>query len=271
VTRPIRPSDDAGPFDLIGDIHGCVDELRELLAELDYDIGDDDVLRHPDGRRVVFLGDLVDRGPAVTGVLRIAMASDAAGTSLSVVGNHDDKLRRALIGRRVQITNGLAESLAQLEDEPESFRRAVVAFVEALPSHLILDAGRLIAAHAGLPRAFHGRGDERTRDLAMFGVTTGRVDEDGLPVRINWAEQYQGPPAIAYGHTPVAEPVWYHDTIDVDTGCVFGHRLSALRWPEREVTWVPAIREYSRKNGPFRLVGPGGAKTDAVPVLAPRS
>lgn len=271
MTKPIRPPDDAGPFDLVGDVHGCIDELHELLTLLGYEIGGDDVARHPDGRRLILLGDLVDRGPAVTDVLRLAMASEAAGTCLSVVGNHDDKLRRALIGRRVQITNGLAESLAQLEDEPEAFRREVVAFVDAMPSHLILDGGRLIAAHAGLPRAFHGRTDEKARDIAMFGVTIGKLDEDGLPVRVNWARDYQGPPAIAYGHTPVAEPVWFHDTIDVDTGCVFGHRLSALRWPEREIAWVPAIREYTRKNGPFRLVGPGGEKTDAVPVLAPRS
>lgn len=271
MTRPIRPLDDAGPFDLVGDVHGCIDELRELLGLLGYDVGDDDVVRHPERRRLVLLGDLVNRGPAVVDVLRVAMASEAAGTALSVVGNHDDKLRRALIGRRVQITNGLAESLAQLEDEPEAFRREVVAFIDAMPSHLILDDGRLIAAHAGLPHTFHGRTDDKARDVAMFGVTTGRFDEDGLPVRINWAKDYEGPPAVAYAHTPVAEPVWYHDTIDLDTGCVFGHRLSAMRWPERDVAWVPAIREYARKNGPFRLIGPGGEKTDAVPVLAPRS
>jgi protein phosphatase len=260
VTRPIRPANDDGPFDLIADVHGCIDELRELVDALGYEVGDDDVLRHPDGRRIVFVGDIVDRGPGIVDVLRIAMASEAAGTSLSVVGNHDDKLRRALLGRNVQVKYGLAESLAQLEDESAAFRRRVLAFLDAMPSHLILERGALVVAHAGLPRQLHGRVDEHTREVAMYGVTAGGLDEDGLPIRVNWARQYNGPPCVVYGHTPVVEPTWYHDTIDIDTGCSFGHRLSAVRFPEKEIAWVPALREYAPKNGPFRRVGPGGEK-----------
>ena len=263
MPRPIRPRDDKRPFDLIADVHGCIDELRALLGLLGYSL-DGDVLRHPAGRRVVFLGDMVDRGPDTPGVLRIAMASEAAGTSFSVIGNHDDKLRRALIGRPVQVTHGLAESLAQLFDAKESFRQAIVRFIEDMPSHLILDRGRLLAAHAGLPRKYHGREDAKARDIAMFGPTTGLTDMDGLPVRINWAADYKGPPAVVYGHTPVVEPVWQNDTIDLDTGCVFGHRLTALRWPEHDLVSVPAQRTYVVKSGPFRLIGPGGAKADGV-------
>jgi protein phosphatase len=260
VTRPIRPRADGGPFDLIGDVHGCIDELRELLALLGYDVGDNHVLTHRQGRRVVFLGDIVDRGPGIVDVLRIAMASEAAGTSFSVVGNHDDKLLRALRGRNVQVKHGLAESLAQLEDEPPAFRRRVLGFLEAMPSHLILARGTLVAAHAGLPREWHDRTDEHAREVAMYGITAGGLDEDGLPIRVNWARQYSGPPCVVYGHTPVVDPVWYHDTIDVDTGCVFGHRLSAVRFPEKDLVSVPALREYARKSGPFRRVGPGGEK-----------
>ena len=263
VARPVRPKPDRGPFDLFGDVHGCIDEVRALLELLGYSL-DGDVIRHPGGRRVVFLGDLVDRGPDTPGVLRMVMASDAAGTALAVVGNHDDKLRRALIGRPVKVTQGLAESLAQLEGASKTFCAAIVRYVETMPSYLILDGGALLAAHAGLPRRFHGREDKRTRQVAMFGLTTGRTDEDGLPERLTWAADYAGPPAVAYGHTPVIEPTWSNDTIDIDTGCVFGYRLSALRWPEREVVWVPARRVYQQKSGPFRLVGPGGAKVDAV-------
>ena len=263
MPRPTRPRDDKPPFDLIADLHGCIDELRALVELLGYDL-EGDVLRHPAGRRVVFVGDLVDRGPDTPGVLRIAMASEAAGTSFSVIGNHDDKLRRALIGRPVQVTHGLAESLAQLFDAPESFRTAIVRFIEEMPSHLILDGGALLAAHAGLPRKYHGRDDAKSRDIAMFGRTTGLTDMDGLPVRINWAADYEGPPAIVYGHTPVVEPVWQNDTIDIDTGCSFGHRLTALRWPEREPVSVPAARAYMVKSGPFRLIGPGGEKANGV-------
>ncbi len=257
-----------GPFDIVGDVHGCSSELVELLTRLGYEskeggrlcapIAGEPLVRHPEGRIPVFLGDLVDRGPDIPGVLRLVMRLVEEERALCVPGNHDDKLRRALIGRRVQIKHGLAESLEQLGREPESFRGRVVDFFESLPSHHVLDDGRLVVAHAGLPEHLHGSESKEAMDFALYGATTGGKDEFGLPVRLNWAADYEGDATVVYGHTPVVEPVWLRRTLDIDTGCVFGGSLTAVRYPELETVSVPAARAYTRKGGPWRLVGPGG-------------
>ncbi|MFB9375383.1 polynucleotide kinase-phosphatase [Kineococcus gynurae] len=237
--------EDTGPFDLIGDVHGCLDELLALLQELGYAVDRDGRgravgARPPAGRRAVFLGDLVDRGPDTPGVLRLVMGMVANGQALAVCGNHENKLLRALRGRDVTISHGLAESLQQLAGEPEEFRAAVVAFLDGLLAHYVLDGGALVVAHAGLVEKFHGRASGRVRDFCLYGQTTGETDEFGLPVRWAWAEEYRGRAAVVYGHTPVPEPVWVNNTLCLDTGCVFGGRLTALRYPERDVVSVPA-------------------------------
>jgi protein phosphatase len=236
--------DQHGPFDIIGDIHGCYDELAELLEVLGYVSDGDGATHHPDGRTAVFLGDLVDRGPRIPDVLRLVMAMTSAGTALCVPGNHENKLGRALSGRKVQITHGLAESLAQIEAEPEAFRSEVAAFIDSLVSHAVLDAGNLVVAHAGLPEKLQNRASGRVRSFSLYGETTGETDEFGLPVRYAWADDYRGKAAVVYGHTPVPEPIWVNNTICLDTGCVFGGSLTALRYPERELVSVPARQTY---------------------------
>ena len=238
-------TDERGPFDVIGDVHGCRSELETLLGRLGYVIDRDERgravdARHPEGRRVVFLGDLVDRGPDVVGVLRLAMGMVGSGNALAVPGNHEAKLVRALRGAQVTLSHGLEETLAQLAAEPEEFRERVAAFCYDLVSHLILDEGRLVVAHAGLKEQYHGRASGRVRAFALYGDTTGETDEFGLPVRYPWAEDYRGKAVVLYGHTPVPKVEWINNTACLDTGCVFGGSLSAMRYPEREVVSVPA-------------------------------
>ena len=238
---------DHGPFDIIGDIHGCRSELESLLGKLGYDNG----AAHPEGRKVVFLGDLVDRGPDIPGVLRIVMKMVESGTALCLPGNHEMKLLRKLRGREVQITHGLAESLEQLEREPPEFQKQVMGFIDPLVSHYVLDDGKLVVAHAGLKESMQGRGSGKVRDFALYGETTGETDEFGLPVRYNWASEYRGRAMVVYGHTPVPEPEWLNGTINIDTGCVFGGRLTALRYPEKEIVSVPAERTWCQAAKPF--------------------
>ena len=251
-------SAESGPFDVIGDVHGCHEELVELLARLGYAV-DGDAVTPPDGRRAVFVGDYVDRGPASPAVLRLVMGMAAAGTAICLPGNHDVKLARKLNGRNVQLTHGIAETLEQLGADPVPDVRE---FVEGLVSHAVLDGGKLVVAHAGLKEAYQGRSSGRVREFALYGDTTGETDELGLPVRRQWAADYRGEAAVVYGHTPVAEPEWLNNTINIDTGCVFGGALTALRWPERELVSVPARRTYYEPARPFLDV-----PADRPPVL----
>jgi polynucleotide kinase-phosphatase len=238
-----------GPFDIIGDVHGCRAELETLLETLGYELVRDASGRpagaaHPAGRTAVFVGDLVDRGPDSPGVLRLVMGMVAAGTALCVSGNHEQKLARKLNGRNVQLTHGLPETLEQLAREPAEFVAEVRAFIDGLISHYVLDGGSLVVAHAGLKEAYHGRASGRVRSFALYGETTGETDEYGLPVRYPWARDYRGSAAVVYGHVPTPKPEWINNTICLDTGCVFGGALTALRWPSRELVAVPAAREY---------------------------
>ncbi len=242
-----------GPFDLIGDVHGCRQELETLLTgPLGYVLERDEAgstvgARHPHGRTAVFVGDLVDRGPDSPGVLRLVMGMVATGTALCVPGNHENKLGRHLKGRKVQLTHGLAETVDQLDREEAAdpgFRDRVRTFVDGLISHYVLDGGRLVVCHAGLPERYHLRTSGRVRSHALYGDTTGETDEFGLPVRYPWAEDYRGRAAVVYGHTPVPEASWVNNTLCLDTGCVFGGSLTALRWPERELAATPAERVW---------------------------
>ena len=259
--------DRTGPFDVIGDVHGCRAELEALLAKLGYLVTRDAAARAvdavpPDGRTAVFLGDLVDRGPDSPGVLRLVMGMVAAGHALAVPGNHENKLTRALSGRNVQVSHGLAETLSQLAGEGEEFRRDVAQFCRGLVSHLVLDGGRLVVAHAGLKEAYQGRASGRVRSFALYGDTTGETDEFGLPVRYPWANDYRGRAMVLYGHTPTSDPEWVNNTMCLDTGCVFGGRLTALRYPEKEMVSVPAGRVWYEPARPFPP-SPGDSGGDA--------
>ncbi len=251
--------DEHGPFDVIGDVHGCRSELETLLVRLGYEITRDESGRpvdavHPAGRRAVFVGDLVDRGPDSPGVLRLVMGLTAAGHGFCVPGNHENKLVRALDGRQVQVSHGLAETLEQLAAEGDDFTVTVREWCRGLVSHLVLDDGRLVVAHAGLKEAYHGRASGRVRSFALYGDTTGETDEFGLPVRYPWAGDYRGRAMVLYGHTPTPVPEWVNNTMCLDTGCVFGGHLTALRYPEKEVVQVPAEQVWYESVKPFPTV-----------------
>ena len=248
-----------GPFDIIGDVHGCRAELEQLLERLGFALARDDAGRpvdavHPEGRTAIFVGDLVDRGPDSPGVLRLVMGMVAAGHAICVPGNHESKLLRKLRGKNVQLTHGLPETLEQLEREDPEFTAEAAAFIDGLVSHYVLDGGRLVVSHAGLKEAYHGRASGRVRSFALYGETTGETDEYGLPVRYPWARDYRGTAMVVYGHVPTPVPEWVNNTICIDTGCVFGGSLTALRYPSRELVSVPAAQEYYAPARPLVMV-----------------
>lgn len=248
-----------GPFDIIGDVHGCYAELEELLGKLGYSVARNETnernfgfdVTPPEGRKVIFLGDLVDRGPDSPAVLRLVMSMVNAGTAYCVPGNHDLKLQKYLNGKNVQLKHGLQKTVDQLAAESEKFRNQVREFLYSLVSHYVFDEGKLVVAHAGLKEEMQGRGSGAVRSFCLYGETTGEIDEFGLPVRYNWALEYRGKAKVVFGHTPVPEAQWLNRTIDIDTGCVFGGKLTALRYPEEELISVKARDVYETPARPI--------------------
>jgi protein phosphatase len=262
---PADPSimrhDLTGPFDIIGDVHGCADELEELLGTLGYTVQWDDTadgrqvqVSPPPGRQAVFVGDLVDRGPRTPDVLRLVMAMVDAGTAHCVMGNHDLKFKRWLAGRSVEMGHGLADSVRQMEAEPAAFRNDVYDFLGRLPDYLCLDGGRLTIAHAGIEAWMIGNISDRIRSFCLYGDrTNGERDAFGLSLRYNWAALYAGNSVVVYGHTPVTDATRVNNTICLDTGCCFGGKLTALRWPEQTLVSVHARQAYVSTLRPFGL------------------
>ena len=260
IAPPFDRRNDAGPFDIIGDVHGCFDECLALLGKLGYAVdphdadGEDPISAvHPDSRRVVFVGDFADRGFKNVNVLRLAMGMCAAGSALTVLGNHDLKLRHWLEGRNVQLAYGLDTTVTEFEKTSEMFRSRVAAFLADIPTQLIFDDGALVVAHAGLRENLHGIDSGEARSFALFGDTTGERDTFGFPVRREWGAAYSGAATVVYGHTPMRACEWINNTVCIDTGCVFGGQLTALRWPERELVAVEAQEVYWTPTKPLGL------------------
>jgi len=248
-----------GPFDIIGDVHGCFDELLELLGKLGYEFGVPALaghaldraqaldstnalppeggtpnFHHPQGRKLIFVGDLVDRGPKIPQVLKLAMNAVASGAALCVPGNHDVKLMRKLRGCDVQITHGLAESLAQLASEPEDFLKRIAEFIDDLVSHYMLDDGKLVVAHAGMKESMPGRGSGAVREFALFGETTGETDEFGLSVRYNWVAEYRG---TARGGS-VSEYLFTRRRFETPACNPIPRTRGSLQWAHGRSDWV---------------------------------
>jgi len=275
-TRPLWSDlrHEKGPFDIIGDVHGCCDELELLLEKLGYESGDvpaesasryRKLWRHSEGRRAIFVGDLVDRGPRSLDAFDLARNMVEHGTGLCVPGNHEFKLEKRLRGKKVKLQHGLEQTVAEIEMLPEevrdSYQDAMAEFIRGLASHIVVDDGELVVAHAGLKEEMHGRASGKVQSFALFGDTTGEVDELGLPIRLDWAATYKGAATVVYGHTPVARAEWLNRTINVDTGCVFGGKLTALRYPERELVAVEAREVYSEPIRPLEDNARGGARS----------
>ncbi len=264
-----------GPFDIIGDIHGCCDELESLLDKLGYCKKEENqqedeksfwnypTYYHPEGRKAVFLGDLVDRGPRILDTVKLVRSMVVAGSGLCVPGNHENKLSRKLRGKNVKLNHGLEQTVTEIDSLPEevkeSYCQELRKFIDSLVGHYVLDDGKLVVAHAGLKQEMHGRTSGIVKNFALYGETTGETDEFGLPVRFNWAGEYRGQAMVVYGHTPVVEAEWLNNTIDIDTGCVFGGKLTALRYPERELVSITAAQVYCEPVRPLGGVGSQGA------------
>ena len=234
-----------GPFDIIGDVHGCYEELCQLLEKLGYSVNRNKFFAIPPaGRTAIFVGDFADRGPQSLAVLQLAMNMKAKGHALCVMGNHDFRLGKYLAGENVSLKQGFDLTIKELELAKPELKKGISGFISKLPDHLVLDSGKLIVAHAGIKEEMQGRISGRIRSFCIYGDVDGSVDELGLPIRKDWAINYAGSGFVVYGHTPKAKPRFLNNTVCIDTGCVFGGALSCLRYPEMKIVEVKAKTTY---------------------------
>ncbi|MDQ0153918.1 bis(5'-nucleosyl)-tetraphosphatase PrpE [Robertmurraya andreesenii] len=235
-------------IDIIGDIHGCFAEFEELTKKLDYS-WETGIPIHPQKRKLAFVGDLTDRGPQSLKVIEVVwelvMNKKMAFYS---PGNHCNKLYRYFLGNKVQVTHGLettvAEYMALSKDEQHRIRNKFIELYEQNPLYQILDQGRLVIAHAGIREDYIGKNHSKVKTFVLYGDITGQKHPDGSPVRRDWAKDYRGKATIVYGHTPVAEPRIVRNTYNIDTGAVFGGKLTALRYPELTTASVPSSMPF---------------------------
>ncbi|RWR05550.1 bis(5'-nucleosyl)-tetraphosphatase PrpE [Siminovitchia fortis] len=234
-------------IDIIGDIHGCFSEFENLSRKLGYSWRDG-VPIHQEGRLLGFVGDLTDRGPQSLKVIETVWKLWKHHGAYYVPGNHCNKLYRYFLGRNVQVTHGLETTVAELDSlspkEENHCRRMFMELYEGSPLYQILDEGKLIIAHAGIKEDYIGKVNKSVKTFVLYGDITGEFLPDGRPVRRDWAKKYQGWPFIVYGHTPVSVPRTVGRTINIDTGCVFGGKLTAFRYPEKETVSVPSTMPY---------------------------
>ncbi|QPC46089.1 bis(5'-nucleosyl)-tetraphosphatase PrpE [Mangrovibacillus cuniculi] len=233
-------------IDIIGDIHGCLQEFKELTVALDYDWSSGLPI-HKD-RTLGFVGDLTDRGPNSLKVVDIVYELVKTQKSIYVPGNHCDKYYRFLIGRNVQQKHGLETTVAEYErlsaKQQEKAKEQFIWLYENSPLYAVLDNAKLVIAHAGMKDAYIGRTDKKVKTFVLYGDITGETHEDGFPVRRDWAKEHTGDTWIVYGHTPVKTPRFVNNTVNIDTGCIFGNKLTAIRYPEMSTLSVPSTMPY---------------------------
>lgn len=231
-------------IDIIGDIHGCFTEFEQLTKKLGYS-WKSGIPVHPDHRKLGFVGDLTDRGPHSLKIIEIVYELTVVHKSgVYVPGNHCNKLYRYFLGNKVTISHGLETTAAEFTALPPVDQKAIrqkwLTLYEQAPLYQVLDEGKLVLAHAGIRKDYIGLHNEKVKTFVLYGDITGKKHPDGSPIRRNWAAHYNGDAWIVYGHTPVREPLQLNRTFNIDTGCVFGGKLTALRYPEFELISVPS-------------------------------
>jgi len=235
-------------IDIIGDIHGCYRELKELTMKLGYD-WKTGIPLHSENRVLGFVGDLTDRGPESLKVMEVVWKLVIEQRrAYYTPGNHCNKLYRFFLGRNVQISHGLETTVAEYDvlakKDQQIIRKQFIELYEKAPLYLVLDNQKLIIAHAGIKQEYIGQTNAKVKTFVLYGDITGEKHPDGSPIRRDWAKFYHGNACIVYGHTPVKEPRMLNNTYNIDTGAVFGGKLTALRYPEMEIITVPSTMPY---------------------------
>ncbi|HYK71893.1 MAG TPA: bis(5'-nucleosyl)-tetraphosphatase PrpE [Pseudoneobacillus sp.] len=234
-------------LDIIGDIHGCFPEFKALTEKLGY-VWNEDTPVHPNHRKLAFVGDLTDRGPMSLKIIEVVWKLVKKQGAHYSPGNHCNKLYRFFLGNKVQVAHGLETTVAEYEalnfKEQTNIRNMFMELYENAPLYQVLDEGRLVITHAGIREDYIGKKHSGVKTFVLYGDITGEKNPDGTPIRRDWAKLYKGKPLIVYGHTPVENVRWVGNTVNIDTGAVFGGKLTALRYPEKETVSVSSSMPF---------------------------
>ena len=206
---------------VIGDLHGCYDELLDLLDKVSF--GSED--------RLICVGDLITKGPKNREVLDRFM-TDPQFTS--VLGNHDLALRRRWNGEKFKLKPSQKPTHKDLKKDKDRY----VPYLNQLP--FSIDLGTHLVVHAGLRPGveFSSQTTEDMTELRSLGED--RESRKGTP----WYDVYDGEKIVLFGHWPATEPRRGKKAIGLDTGCVYGGQLSAYIVETGELTSVPARQVY---------------------------
>jgi len=243
-------------IDFVGDVHGCYEELIEGIKQLGYKKREDGIYFHPEHRKLLFLGDMMSRGPYSLKVMRLVMDLVQWNMAYAIDGNHNWKIARYLMGRNVKMAHGDEKFIEELEhyekafgrEKTEQLKQEIKDFLLSCPSHYIItEKGKdlAVAVHAGIRDRDIGHDSKEIRAFTRYGDTAG-IDQKGKPIRKDWTIQHQSNLLIVYGHDPKPEPKVIRHTINIDQGCVFGGRLTFLRYPEMEIIQVDAKGDYAK-------------------------
>ncbi len=211
------------PFTIVvGDVHGCLDELERLLKKVGFAKGD----------RLVMVGDLVAKGPDSQGVVQLLRERDA----YSVLGNHDAHLLRWRRGEEMKRHH---------EKVAATMKKADWRWLEDLPLYLRFEELGLAVVHGGLMPGVRLKKQKREhllnlRSIDAEGTASSRVD-GGAP----WGKLWRGPEKVLYGHDALRGLQRWRYATGLDTGCVYGRRLTAALYPGGKLAWVDSRHVYA--------------------------
>lgn len=242
-------------IDFIGDIHGCFDEFIEILSKLGYQENDEGYYIHPEGRKILSLGDVVSRGPKSIETLQFFQKLVAAGHAYMIDSNHGWKIARWLDGKNVKMAHGDENVAAEFEEYERKYGSEAAEKLKGQIKELLLEAkshyiirkngvNAVVAVHAGIKDHYNGKQSPRISDFCRYGDSEG-LDENGKPIRKDWSISHKSSELILWGHDPKPQPLLVNNTLNIDQGLVFGGSLTAYRYPERQIVSVKAKQDYA--------------------------
>jgi len=227
---------------VIGDIHGCFFEFKNLVEKL--------ISEYKDNILIISVGDTIDRGDYNLDTLKYTFSLFKRGIYLEVKSNHNEKLYKWFLGRNITISYGLEKTINEIKKLPEAefnkLKEEYLDYYSNLPLYIVVNK-KVVVAHAGILDRYIGRTDKKVKSFVLYGKTTGKFTPEGFPERVDWTKERvvnENSPKIVYGHVVFEEPYINNLCYGIDTGCVLGNKLTAYLPFEDRFIFEKAKRQY---------------------------